>query len=126
MVHRSTLSEHHVAHALEYQEFPGEVIHSAPLVAVILTQSWCPQWKAMRAWLGKLEESRDPADKQNIAVWELEYDNKPFFSQFLQLKEKVWRNRLVPYVRYYRAGTLFDSTNYLSADRFLSKLRQGG
>ncbi len=121
MIRRKTLSEEHVRHALAYKEFPQEVIGDAPLVAVALTQSWCPQWRSMHGWLCELSYREAPEGTEPISVWELEYDGKPYFREFLELKERTWGNRLVPYLRYYRDGELFGTDNYISADRFLSK-----
>lgn len=121
MVERKLLSDEHAVFALQHHEFPDEVIACAPSVAVILTQSWCPQWHAMRTWLTELERERPLDREQPIVLWELEYDLKSFFRPFLQMKEAVWQNRLVPYVRYYRRGQLYDTSNYLPRERFLRK-----
>ncbi len=132
MIERVTLKPQHVRHALEHYEFPDEVIKAAPAVAVVLSQSWCPQWLAMQNWLGELEHKRDPADPgveqpaPDIAVWELEYDGTPYFREFMTLKEQVWGNRLIPYVRYYREGRLLEAGNYTNAERFLATLRGNG
>ncbi len=137
MIERVTLEQEHVMHALEHHEFPDEIISAAPAVAVVLSQSWCPQWRAMQDWLRGLQRRPDSAEPEavqpastepatGIVVWELEYDGTPYFREFLALKEQVWSNRLIPYVRYYRDGRLLETGNYTSAERFLAKLRGNG
>ncbi len=124
MIRRKTLSEEQVRHALEHKEFPEDVVQDAPLVVVALTQSWCPQWRSMLGWLRELSYRETPEGAEPITVWELEYDGQPYFREFLELKEKTWGNRLIPYLRYYRDGALFRTDNYISAEQFLSNIKE--
>ena len=109
--------------AMENGEFPSHVIGSAPQVAVILTQDWCPQWTSMKAWLKRVP--LDTGLEQETRIYILIYNRVPYFRRFLAFKETVWNNRLIPYVRYYRDGTLIGESNYLSqrefVDRFIDK-----
>lgn len=110
------LNEGQCREAMLTGEFGESLRTSAPLVAVVLTQSWCPQWTMMRTWL-------EAASAQSGAlVYYLEYDLKPFFEEFMAFKEDVFGNRSVPYVRYYRGGALAAQGNYVSKEGFVRNL----
>ncbi len=99
--------------AMSAGEFGPEIRSAAPAVAVVLTQSWCPQWTWMRAYLEALPP--DPS----IAVFWVEYDREDFFEPFLAFKEEVLGNREIPFVRYYREGRLVRETNFIDRGGFL-------
>lgn len=109
--------------AIENGEFQPEVLRSAPLVACLMTQSWCPQWVFMRSWLKRLSGATADTEGLEIAAFELEYDRIPLFSEFRNLKEQVWNSWEVPYVRYYADGTLVHESNFVSAMTFLKNFR---
>ncbi|HPE36119.1 MAG TPA: hypothetical protein PK625_03150 [Spirochaetales bacterium] len=111
------LTEDQCRAAMETRDFGLDVRGAGETVAVVLTQSWCPQWVAMRSWLDAAE--RDSGSE----VFLLEYDLEPFFDEFMEFKETVFGNRSVPYVRYYRNGVLISDSNYLSKDGFQKRLR---
>jgi hypothetical protein len=95
------------------QEFSKEILLSAEKVAVILTQSWCPQWHAMKAFLG---------DMADCEVYYLEYDRVDYLEVFREFKERVFGNDQIPYIRYYRNGTLTEVSNAVSEEMFKEKL----
>jgi hypothetical protein len=101
---------------METGEFPASILGAAPSVAVVMTQSWCPQWTRMRSYLERIGES------DGLAVFWVEYDLEPFFEPFMTFKEGTFGNHAVPYVRYYRAGELAAQSNYVERDRFLTLL----
>jgi len=86
--------------------------------AVILTQSWCPQWKAMKNYLPDAEKALP-----ELKILYIEYDLTPFFDIFLDFKENTLNNREIPYVRYYVNGKFSSSSNFVSLDGFLHRLR---
>src|SRR5512145_120253 len=93
---------------------PGpELLGAAPAVALVLTQSWCPQWAWMRSYLEALPE--DPAR----AIYWVEYDREEFFAPFMAFKEERFGNREIPYVRYYREGKLLRESNFIDKSGFL-------
>jgi hypothetical protein len=104
--------------AMKNGEFPKDITASAPAVAIVLTQSWCPQWAAMKAYLPKIESEVGPG----LSLFTLEYDLEPFFEEFMAFKEDRFGNRSVPYVRYYRNGELAAESNFVMKDMFLAKL----
>lgn len=104
---------------MEAGEFGEDVLRAAPRVAIVLTQAWCSQWKAMKAYLDSPEFQSGLA---GAAVFWVEYDREPFFDAFMEWKEETFRNDQVPYVRYYRDGAPSSSGNYVPADFFRKKL----
>jgi hypothetical protein len=97
-------------------EFGSSVAGAADVVAVVLTQSWCPQWSWMQSYLSSL-----PADEGREIFW-VEYDLEDFFEPLLKFKEDVFGNDQVPYVRYYRGGKLAAESNYIDSGGFLRRL----
>lgn len=100
-------------------EFDASVVGAAESVAVVLTQSWCPQWGWMRSYLSSL-----PADAGKEVFW-VEYDKEDFFEPLMSFKEGVFGNDQVPYVRYYRGGKLAAESNYIDEGGFLRRLDGG-
>ena len=107
------------AEAMDGSDFGQDVVGAADLVAVVLTQSWCPQWSMMSTWLDAAVEA------SGAKAFYLEYDNEDFSEPFMAWKEDVLGNRSVPYVRFYRGGSLVAQSNYLSRDGFVASFRRG-
>ena len=84
--------------------------------AFILTQSWCPQWTAMKNYLGEAEK-RLPG----LKIFYIEYDLSSFFEEFMTFKENTYENREIPYVRYYKEGKYSSWSNYVSLEGFLHR-----
>jgi len=119
MINRRKITERQAREAIANGEFGEEVIASQKHVAIILTQSWCPQWVHLNRSLESLERQH----KYEIDIYELEYDKTDYFDDFLQFKENTLRNDLVPYLRYYIDGKLVGETNYVSVNEFLSMFK---
>ena len=111
------LAEEECRFAIASGEFAPEITFSSPYVALILTQSWCPQWIWMRHYL------QDLATDPDVSLFWLEYDRESFFDDFLEFKEETLENRQVPYVRYYRGGSLTHESNYIDRSGFLRYLK---
>jgi hypothetical protein len=103
---------------IEKKEFAAHIAGAADSVAIVLTQSWCPQWSWMRSYL----ESLPP--EEGIKVFWVEYDLEDFFEPLMNFKERVFGNFEVPYVRYYRQGSLVAQSNYIDKGGFLRLLRR--
>lgn len=123
MLARNKITTDHLASAIANSEFPAEILEASPLVACIMTQSWCPQWVFMRSWLRKLEKTAEMTEGLKIQTFEAEYDRLPNFSEFRSFKEQVWNNWEVPYIRYYAGGNLVHESNFVSAMMFLDNLK---
>ena len=89
----------------------------AGTAALILTQSWCPQWKAMKDYLPEAEKSLP-----GLKIIYIEYDLATFFDEFMNFKETTYENREIPYVRYYKGGKYSSCSNYVSLEGFLHRL----
>jgi len=100
------------------KELPEQIINSGSLVAVILTQDWCPQWLFMKKWLHQMED-------EGITVYYLAYNKKEYFREFMAVKESEFQNDLIPYIRYYVNGSFVGDSNYVSRELFLSRFRAG-
>lgn len=95
--------------AMRDGEFGDEVIRSADKVAIILTQSRCPQWHAMKQFV---------ADITAAEVYFWEYDRTDYFDAFREFKERVLGNDQIPYVRYYSGGALVAESNAVPEELF--------
>jgi hypothetical protein len=82
--------------------------------AIILTQSWCPQWTAMHAYLEK-------ADRNGLDILYIEYDKLSWFEGFMTFKEQTFKNREIPYVRYYKDGKCIAQSNFVTLEGFLHR-----
>lgn len=122
MITRTPLSDDAARHAIEHHEFPSDVLNSSRTVAVVSTQSWCPDWKRVDRWLRKLVDTQKP-DDFDLDVYTVIYDREPYFNDYRAVKEHVWKNGFVPYIRYYVDGEFVADSNQLSADRFLDIFR---
>ena len=78
-----------------------------------MTQDWCPQWKRMKEWVSEL-----PGDT-NIKFYEIIYNKEDYFNDFRGFKENIFKNGLIPYVRYYVNGELKGESNYVSEEGFM-------
>jgi hypothetical protein len=97
-------------------EFSEEIKQSKKSVAIVLTQSWCPQWSRIKRGL---EQLTDP----NLDIWVFIYDQTEIFDQFLQFKENVFGNDEIPYIRYYHEGHLITTSNAVDLEEFLQFLK---
>jgi hypothetical protein len=113
----NTISDDQAMETINTGEFGEEIIASKPSVAVILTQSWCPQWQSMKS---EIEEIDDP----NIDIWLFIYDRSSVFDEFLVFKENVLQNDEVPYVRFYKDGVFVRDSNAVSQSTFLEILKE--
>jgi len=114
------LTEAECRAAMETGEFDTALV-AGPAAAIILTQSWCPQWTAMKAYLPRLE-----AALGDVPLYYVEYDVERWeqlkHNEFMAFKENTFRNREIPYVRYYLNGVFSRDSNYISMDGFKSRL----
>ncbi len=112
------LTETECRDAVSNGDFAESIRAGAPSVAIVLTQSWCPQWRFMQSYLADAEAHSGERTK----IYYVEYDRESFYRDFMTFKEDVFENREIPYVRYYRGGKLHAESNYISKQGFLSKL----
>lgn len=102
--------------AIKNGEFGADITGSADKVAIILTQSWCPQWQSMKRFV---------VDFTGAEIFFLEYDLTGFFDEFIRFKENRLGNDQIPYIRYYIGGSLVADTNAVSENIFRRKFIEG-
>lgn len=107
------MQEKDVLHMMEKKEIPPSIKSSSDHVALVLTQSWCPQWMSMRLWLKRLA-----AKQPHVHIYYMEYDKSPHFEPFMQFKEKHLGNDLVPYVQYFHKGEYKGDSNFCGEEYF--------
>lgn len=107
------ISKDQALFCIGHQEFGDDVTSSAKKVAVILTQSWCPQWLTMKGFINSLS---------GCEIFFLEYDLVDFFDQFRMFKEIVFGNNEVPYIRFYQNGKVTTTSNAVSKSEFVKNL----
>ena len=101
------LTSDQVFETIDKGEFPDDVIGQEK-AAVIMTESWCPQWKAMESWLGEID----------FPVYIIVYDGKEYHEDFRKFKEKEFGTDEFPYVRYYKCGKLIAESHYVNKGVF--------
>ncbi|WP_313560547.1 hypothetical protein [Ruminiclostridium cellobioparum] len=116
MINRKLITREQAVRAIETGEFGKDILTSKPRVVIILTQDWCPQWHDMRGWLYEHDTRED------IDIYELEYNKTDFFDEFRNFKENRLGNDTIPYVRFYREGVLYRESNYISEGQFFEIL----
>ena len=109
---------------IEIGEVPVDIKNSAENVAVVVTQSWCGDWKFMQSWLTDGSTIGADSDDMAIRVYTYEYDKTAMRTDFMQFKEGVWKNELIPYVRYYKKGSYIGDSNALGKDSFVSRFSE--
>lgn len=117
-----TLSEQEARYAMENGEFSASLINKVQHLAIILTQSWCPQWRFLQAYLEGLEPQLEAQHSGKTAILSMEYDKTAIFHPFMHFKETVFKNDQVPYIRYYKNGKLITESNFISAQGFRDRL----
>ena len=120
------LTEAECIFAVENGDF-DPALFSGP-AAIILTQSWCPQWKAMQSYLPNANAELSTAlnlPMEEIKIYYVEYDIETWEvlknEDFMSFKEKTFDNREIPYVRYYLNGAYSRDSNFISLDGFKSR-----
>ena len=120
------LTEAECRAAMETGDFDPALV-TGPAATIILTQSWCPQWKAMKSYLPQAEAALSAALGE-VRFYYAEYDVENWESlehdAFMSFKEHTFNNREIPYVRYYRNGVYTRDSNYISLDGFKSRLTE--
>ncbi len=120
MIQRKKATKEQVAYTIAHAEFPEDIRTADKQVAVVMTQNWCPQWFAMQLYLKRLE-TEVAGQNLSLVIYEIVYNTEPYFREFLEVKERAWKNKLIPYIRYYREGVLVDESNFVTLEDFLSR-----
>lgn len=115
------ITEEEALNIIRNKELPKNLLKTRDKVVFISTQQWCPQWPAMLSYLpDAVKKDKD------LAVFFFCYDTSSIFERFMNFKENVWKNALIPYVRYYKNGKLYYESNYVSEFTFYDILNEEG
>lgn len=117
MVRINLLTDEQAKYAIENLEFENSLLNSNENVVIILTQDWCPQWKNMKSWLSQICLDKD------VDIFYFEYNRSKLFNEFIKFKEKSFCNYEVPYLRFYKNGSLVKESNYTNKDKFTQLLQ---
>lgn len=114
MIHWVDISDTQAKEAIAGGDFSQSVRTSGENVAIILTQSWCPQWLLLNRMLKSTEDPTTP----DVSIHVFIYDRSDIFREFLTFKETAWQNRQIPYIRYYQQGRLVAESNFVTEKAF--------
>ena len=121
MITLRELDEADLRQTIRDGEFTKEIRGSAPYVVIILSQGWCGEWKILYARLKKVS-GWDQSHRPDIDIrWAL-YDRLPCMKEFMEFKETIWNNDLIPYLRYYGDGELIATSNFVMEKELFSIL----
>ena len=123
MLQRKQLTDDQAKTWMRGDELDPAVRNDGENVVVVLTQGWCPQWVSMNVWLNFMEKRGRPK-KLDITLYEYIYDRVSFFDEFRRFKETSLGNAEVPYLLYYRNGSLFSTSNYVTSRDFVGRFEK--
>ncbi len=106
------LTPEHIEYTIDQGDFPPEVLESKTRVAVVMTQDWCPQWGYMKDYLPGIEDA-------DLDIYVTLYNTEAYGDAFMEFKEDVFENALIPYVRYYVNGQFKKASNFVSREHFI-------
>lgn len=112
MITLKELESSDLLEAMEEGEFSEKIRTSAALVVIILSQGWCGEWKILYKRLQKVA-GWDQSHRPDIDIWWVLYDRLSIMENFMEFKERAWKNKKIPYLRYYREGKLVDTSNFV-------------
>lgn len=116
MIRRHEVSKDQAMHAISNGEFGSDILDKENVI-VIMTQDWCSQWIDMKSWIYGLETDMD------IDIYELVYNKTDYGKSFMEFKERVLGNSLIPYLRIYKNGRLAGETNYTGRQKLMELLK---
>lgn len=125
MLRINELTDEQARRTLERQELPEELRTASKFTALMATQDWCPDSGAVARWMKKHAKKGLPEDI-DVTVYTVQYNKLAFFDEFREMKEQVWQNYFIPYLRYYQDGVLIDESNRVSANDFFASFRRSG
>ncbi len=108
------LTDDELLQMIEEKEVPAAILSKAKNIMVILTQSWCPDWHTLQNDL-KMQEKGDDEVLVCIGI----YDKSVHFDRFREVKENVWQNGLIPYIRCYKEGVFMKDYNLMPFKRMV-------
>ncbi len=109
----NTITHSDITELLETQELPSAICKASPIVVVVFTQGWCPDWHRAKVWLEQVMPTAE-----GVSVFVSIYDEVDAFEQLRSFKEQHWKNPIIPYFRFYKDGLLQETYNIISERKF--------
>ena len=110
-----TIDDKEMQHIMDTKEVSDDIKKSSENVLAIFTQDWCGDWKGLQR---ELNANKDNSNI-DIAIFICMYNESPLYEPFMNFKETVWNNYLIPYLRYYKNGSFVKDTNHLPFQRLI-------
>ncbi|MEI0602686.1 hypothetical protein R4K55_00565 [Brachyspira alvinipulli] len=115
MITFKDIDEKEMQYIIDNNEVSDNIKKASENVLAIFTQDWCGDWKGLEREL-KANEEKSPID---ITIFICMYNQSPLYEPFMNFKETVWNNGLIPYLRYYKNGSFVKDTNHLPFQRLI-------
>ncbi|WP_295162292.1 hypothetical protein [uncultured Brachyspira sp.] len=110
-----TIDEKEMQNIIDTKEISDNIKNDSENVIAIFTQNWCGDWKGLQRELNANEKTC-PID---ITIYVCLYNESSLYESFMNFKETVWNNDLIPYLRYYKNGSFIKDTNHLPFQRLI-------
>ena len=115
MITFKTIDDREMQNIIDTKEVSDDIKKSAENVLVVCTQDWCGDWKSLEREL-KSNEDKSHID---ITIYICMYNQSSLYESFMNFKENVWNNDLIPYLRYYKNGSFIKDSNHLPFQRLI-------
>ncbi|WP_295158946.1 hypothetical protein [uncultured Brachyspira sp.] len=99
---------------IDTKEVSDNIKKDAENVLAVFTQDWCGDWNNLKR---ELDANKD--NSIDITIFICMYNQSPLYEPFMNFKETVWNNGLIPYLRYYKNGSFIKDTNHLPFQRLI-------
>lgn len=110
-----TIKDSDMKAIIEMRELPESIKNSSENVLMIFTQDWCGDWHGLNRELLANEQT----SSIDITIFVCMYNQSGLYESFMKFKETVWKNALIPYLRYYKNGTFIKDSNHLPFQRLV-------
>ena len=120
MITFKTIDDNEMKYIMENKEVSNDIKNTSEKVLAIFTQDWCGDWKGLNIELVANEQNNDV----DLTVFICKYNESPLYEEFMNFKEKEWKNELIPYLRYYKNGSFIKDTNHLPFQRIMNVFNQ--
>lgn len=100
---------------IDTKEVSENIKNASENVLAIFTQDWCGDWKGLER---ELNNNKDNSNI-DITIFICMYNQSSLYETFMNFKESIWQNELIPYLRYYKNGNFIKDTNHLPFQRVM-------
>ncbi len=115
MIHIHTINDTDMQNIIDNKDIPDSIKNKSENVIAIFTQDWCGDWHRVQ---NELEKNKDINDI-DIDVFICVYNQSALHEPFMNFKESVWNNDLIPYLRFYKNGNFIKDSNIIAFFKIL-------